>query len=95
MPRDKNVIINRKKDKKSKKETKNIKQSNPREKRTENNDTRKKEVKQVTPVNTDIKRLNPAPDLLKVGTKQYIFKFDPSKLNTKDEGKRIAIVGAS
>lgn len=48
-------------------------------------------------VDPDVKRLGVAvPDnMLRVGNKQYIYRFDPKVLNTKVDGKRIGIIGAS
>jgi len=36
-----------------------------------------------------------ADNLLRVGTKQYIYKFDPMVLNTERDGKRIGVCGSS
>lgn len=35
------------------------------------------------------------PGLLRFDNKQYIYEFDPTVLHTRDDGKRIAIIGAS
>jgi energy-coupling factor transporter ATP-binding protein EcfA2 len=50
-------------------------------------------IKNVDP---DVKRLKTdTGDLMRISSKQYIFKYDPSDLHTRVDGKRIGIVGAS
>lgn len=47
-------------------------------------------------IDPDVKHLKVSADhLMRIGTKQYIYKFDPRVLNTKIDGKRIGIIGAS
>lgn len=61
----------------------------------DNNTTFKKRKKIIA--DPDVKRLKVASphNGLRIGSKQYIFRFDPTELNTDIDGKRIGIVGAS